>query len=353
MILTEYELQKTLNPKLWSGTQLKPKLHAAFMKIANHFYDFLEINVPIQDVILIGSNANYNWTNHSDVDLHVVINFAEIGDNRHLVENYLHAKKSLWNNNYPLEYRGLPIELYAQDSNDNLHSTVGIYSIQNEKWIQKPSYQNISIDNEAISQKAQPYEYEIDKLKSNDPALTTKIKNILQRLKKLRQSGLEVQGEFALENLAFKYLRNKGYIARLKDLLHTDTLGQLQIENITNAPLHTNILEDLALHITKQQILDDSGWQRVSDSLHAITDPTGQWSHPGRCTIIPSGNITMQRVPHRVLGIDDTGHMQLMQPEQQYTYPGGKVLEIPHTPQWQTMIMQLMNKLRNGGAYGK
>lgn len=353
MILQEYELQKTLNPKLWDGTALKPKLHSAFMKIANHFYEFLEIDAPIIDVILIGSSANYNWTKYSDIDLHVVINYAKIGDNRHLVENYLFAKKSLWNTNYPLTYRGMNIELYAQDSNEDFHSTVGIYSIKSQRWLHQPSYQTLSIDNEAIQQKAQPYEYEIDKLKPSDPALDIKIRKILERLRKMRQSGLDANGEFALENLAFKQLRNKGYIARLKDLLQKDTMNQLQVENITNAPLHTKILEDLAMHITKQRVLDDSSWNTVATGLQAIADPMGQWNHPGKCTIIPSGNITMKNVPHRVLGIDDTGHMQLMQPEQQYTYPGGKVLEIPHTPQWQTMIMQLMNKLRNGNQYAK
>ena len=77
----------------------------------------------------------------------------------------------------------------------------------------------------------------------------------------------------------------------------------------------------------------------------------GQWEHPGRCTMIPSNQITMKAVPHQVLGIDDTGHMQLMKPEQSYTFPGTQVFEIPRTAQWQTMIMKLVNKIRNGARY--
>jgi hypothetical protein len=61
----------------------------------------------------------------------------------------------------------------------------------------------------------------------------------------------------------------------------------------------------------------------------------------------------MKQVPHQVLGIDDTGHMQLMKPEQSYTFPGTMVFEIPRTPQWQTMMIQLVNKVRNGGRYAK
>ncbi len=77
----------------------------------------------------------------------------------------------------------------------------------------------------------------------------------------------------------------------------------------------------------------------------------GQWKHPGRCTMIPSNQITMKRVPYDVLGIDDMGHMKLMKPEQSYTFPGSKVFEIPRTPQWQTLMIQLVNKIRNGAQY--
>jgi hypothetical protein len=59
----------------------------------------------------------------------------------------------------------------------------------------------------------------------------------------------------------------------------------------------------------------------------------------------------MQSVAHPVLGIDNTGHMQMMQPEQQYQFPGKLVFEIPHTAQWQTMIMQLQNAVKNGTRY--
>ena len=33
----------------------------------------------------------------------------------------------------------------------------------------------------------------------------------------MRQCGLEKEGEFSIENLAYKFLRNKGYIKKLWD----------------------------------------------------------------------------------------------------------------------------------------
>jgi hypothetical protein len=116
-----------------------PSWTKSLFVLQKRFYDFLDINVPILDIILIGSNANYNWTEHSDIDLHVVIDYQAVNKNLHLVKNYMLAKKSIWNTNYPLTYQGMAIELYAQDWNEELHSTVGQYSLEKGKWIKQPS----------------------------------------------------------------------------------------------------------------------------------------------------------------------------------------------------------------------
>lgn len=345
-MLNEYETQHHLNPKLWTTDQcLSKKLQLGFMKIATAFHDSLEIDAPILDVILIGSNANYNWTEHSDIDLHVVVNYLNVGNNLYLVQQYLQAKKSIWNSKYPLKYKGMNIELYAQDSNESLHGSVGIFSVMKNKWIRKPDANTISIDDDLIQQKAQPYEYEIENIDESDPNAETKIKRILVKLRNLRQAGLDAAGEYSIENLAFKYLRNKGLIDRIKEMLHHITSNQLIIdENVTDA---------LAQHVNKERVLTETEWNMIIKKTGGVSDSRGQWKHPGRCTMIPSNQITMQQVPYKVLGIDDTGHMQLMHPEQSYTYPGTRVFEIPHTPQWQTVMMQLINKIRNGSKYVK
>jgi len=345
-MLNEYETHNQLNPLLWTDDQCLPKkLRTGFLKIANSFYDFLEIDAPVIDIILIGSNANYNWTEFSDIDLHVVINYLNVGSNLYLVEKYLQAKKSIWNSKYPLTFKGLNIELYAQDSNQDLHGSVGIYSIMKGKWLRKPNADLISVDDDLIQQKAQPYEYEINKISETDPEAEMKIKRILVKLRNLRKAGLDSAGEYSVENLAFKYLRNKGLIDRLKEML--------QRLNMNNLIIDESVLNSLAQHITQEKPLTESDWNNIIQHTGGIEDARGQWDHPGRCTMIPGNSITMRNVPFKVLGIDDTGHMQLMHPEQEYTYPGSKVFEIPHTAQWQTVIMQLLNKIQNGSNYAK
>lgn len=344
-MLHEYETQSTLNPKLWDDTRLKPKLDKKFIRIAKAFYDFLEIDAPILDILLIGSNANYNWTEHSDIDLHVVIDYQSINKNLHLVKNYMMAKKSLWNANYPLTYQGMAIELYAQDWNDKLHSTVGQYSLAKGKWIKQPSADTVSIDDDIIDEKARPLEYQIDALEPTDPKLRVKIENILLHLRRMRQTGLEAEGEYSVENLAYKKLRNSGHLERLKELLRTSTMTSLAVENAAHSNKPESYVEMLANHVAKKRIMTETEWQTVMKKTDAVEDAMGQWKHPGRCTMIPSNNITMQRVAYPVLGIDDTGHSIIMRPEQQYTYPGKRVFEIPMNGQQQTLLMQMRNAL--------
>jgi len=345
-MLHEYQTHNELNPKLWTSDQTMPdKVRSGFLKIANEFYKFLEIDASIIDIVLIGSNANYNWTDNSDIDIHIIVNYLEIGSNLFLVENYLRAKKSIWSSKYPLKFKGMDIELYAQDSNQDLHGSVGIFSLMKNKWIQKPNADVISIDDDLIQQKAQPYVHEIEQLSMQDPNINKKIKRLLIKLQNLRKTGLDAAGEYSIENLAFKYLRNKGLVDRLKEMLQQSSMSQMIMDE--------SVLESLAQHVTKQRVLSETEWNMIIKKTGGVSDSQGQWKHPGRCTMIPGNQITMQRVPYKVLGIDDTGHMQLMHPEQSYTYPGTRVFEIPHTPQWQTVMMQLLNKIRNGSKYVK
>ena len=57
----------------------------------------------------------------------------------------------------------------------------------------------------------------------------------------------------------------------------------------------------------------------------------GQWDFPGQPTIVPSptGQITMQGVPYPVMGVDETGHAQMMMPGGEYLFPGNYVYEHP------------------------
>lgn len=66
-----------------------------------------------------------------------------------------------------------------------------------------------------------------------------------------------------------------------------------------------------------------------------IYDPRGQWDHPGSITKIPGNRITMSNVPYPVLGIDNLGNQQMMQPGMEYIFPGAtSVTEYPKVKGW-------------------
>ena len=81
--------KKELNPKFWSGETFDPTIRAKLLSIAEDFSDALRIEVPIDDIQLTGSLANYNWTEKSDLDVHVLIDFKKIDRNEELVKKAL------------------------------------------------------------------------------------------------------------------------------------------------------------------------------------------------------------------------------------------------------------------------
>jgi hypothetical protein len=58
-----------------------------------------------------------------------------------------------------------------------------------------------------------------------------------------------------------------------------------------------------------------------------IKDPEGQYKYPGVPTRIASDNITMQGVPFPVLGVDNLGNQQMMQPGAEYVFPGADYVD--------------------------
>tara|TARA_Y100001972_G_scaffold108817_1_gene139139 strand:- start:58 stop:615 length:558 start_codon:yes stop_codon:yes gene_type:complete len=185
-------------------------------------------------------------------------------------------------------------------------------------------------------------------MKQGDMDLLPRIERLKSRLKQMRQTGLEAEGEYSVENLAFKKLRNTGHLERLSQLAKTETMSQLQMENHSDDDKTDKIVGNLALHINKKKKMDKRDWNIVMKHLDAVEDQRGQWDHPNRCTMIPGNQITMQNVSYPVLGIDDTGYKQVMNPEQNYTYPGTRVFEIPITPKFKLLLSKLNNYIKMG-----
>ena len=127
-----------LNPKLWDRREhLIPEIKEQLMTIAEDFAQFLGVkNLDIKDVTVSGSNAAYSYTPHSDIDLHLVVEFPQ-SENYDIFRELVDAKKSIYNKEHDIKIKGIPVELYVQASDEEHHSQ-GIYSLIQNDWQQIP-----------------------------------------------------------------------------------------------------------------------------------------------------------------------------------------------------------------------
>ncbi len=137
----------TLNPNIWDNLELKPEIKEKLLQIGKDFYTDTETDAPLKDVLFVGSLANYNWSDTSDFDVHVVIDFKDVDENVELVEKLVNALKSKWNDEHDIHLKGHNVEVYIQDVTKENRST-GVYSLMQDKWLSEPQKENIEIDKE-------------------------------------------------------------------------------------------------------------------------------------------------------------------------------------------------------------
>lgn len=225
-----FDYHRDLNPALWNRNILRSEVEEKLKKIANMFIEFLEVpDLDIVDVILTGSNANYNWTGFSDIDLHIVVSMENFQAKCPiLVGEYFQAKKKIWNDTHDINIRGFNVELYVQDAVEE-HTSSGVYSLLNSEWRIRPEYNKPSIDSNAVRAKAADIMNQIDEIEDEGCIDIESINKLKEKIRNMRKSGLQKSGEFSVENLAFKTLRNNGYLEKLSDCQTIATDNQLSL----------------------------------------------------------------------------------------------------------------------------
>lgn len=221
--LATFEMQPQLQQKIWDGDEkIHPGVKAALMDIVDEFIERLDLDAEIKDIIMTGSLANYNWSKFSDIDLHIIVDFKEVNDNEELVRRFFDAVRSNWNKTHDIKVKGHEVELYVQDENEP-HVSTGVYSLKDDKWLVKPNKVKPFIDKKTAKKKAADIEREVDKVASilydgNHEAALDKAAYLKEKIKTMRQAGLEKAGVFSPENLAFKMLRRSEALSKLHDV---------------------------------------------------------------------------------------------------------------------------------------
>jgi hypothetical protein len=215
-----------LNPLLWEGEQLKLEVRIKLLEIAKHFIEFIDIDeLDLTDITISGSNAAYGYSDTSDIDLHLIANIPK--EHPELVELF-DAKKNQYNFNYNIKIHNIDVELYVQDAAQE-HVSAGVYSVLDDKWLTEPTYNKPEINDREVQAKARNYSSRINKaLRSNN---IDQVNKVLDEIKKLRKDGLDRGGEYSVENLAFKLIRARGKIDKLRKYQSKLESELLSLEN--------------------------------------------------------------------------------------------------------------------------
>jgi len=225
---------QNLNKALWTDDKLNPEVKERLLEIAQQFINKTQgADAEIKDITFTGSLANYNYSMLSDIDLHILIDFKELNDDIDLVKDYFNAVKALWNYLHDIKIKGYEVEVYVQDAGlmgppelsqaREEHISSGVYSLLKNEWLKIPLKNKDEIDDESIIKKADSLSDQIDRAlelmeKEKYKEAYDRAMRLRNKIKKFRKAGLESGGEYSVENLAFKTLRNNGYLGKLSHL---------------------------------------------------------------------------------------------------------------------------------------
>lgn len=225
------ERHETLNSKLFDeNNKLKEEVREALLNVKDEFLkDLSENKIPLRviDIWLVGSNASFNYTDKSDIDLHIIANLDDVCEDTCLLQILYNYVKASFNKRHDISIKGLPVEVYIQDVNSNSVSN-GIYSLQEDEWIkfpeQLPEYETDTTKLVGLQDLLRIYN-------TLDRTNIEQIKSLIDYAYIIRQKGL-VEGEFSDGNLSFKEFRNLGYLDELKDLVAELRSKELSLESL-------------------------------------------------------------------------------------------------------------------------
>jgi hypothetical protein len=246
-VLDSFRIKDSLNPEIWLNKKLTPKVRTTLLQLAKDFFKEIEVplDIEIKDIIFTGSLANYNWSKFSDIDLHIVIDFKDLESDPKMVEEFFYAQKTIWNQKHNVTIFDYPTELYVQDINHKLVATA-VYSVLRNEWIKEPSEQSFKLDKKSIQHKANDFIKQLKDIRNKYKKeeyidVIDKVTHIKNKIKQMRNAGLEKGGEFSIENLVFKTLRRTEFM----DILDSFKAKAYDKLLSVNETLNENIMKDL------------------------------------------------------------------------------------------------------------
>ena len=252
-IIESVELHDTLNPKIWVGYELRNEVKEKLNEIVDKFIlELHENDIPVKvlDARLVGSNASFNYTKNSDLDIHIIANFEDTSCDIPVLNLLYNFFKKNFNDKYDISIHGVPVELYVEDMNSSAVSN-GVYSLFKDEWIKMP--EPIEIPDIDITDEFTVYEDKYNKVIENNNAEMAS--DLVDELYLLRKDSISTDGEYGVGNLVFKEFRNRGYLDNLKQLMVDETSKELSLEHLNESKADEQKLIDFVGEETAKQYL--------------------------------------------------------------------------------------------------
>lgn len=267
--LTEaIEKHDSLNNKLFTKDEiLKETVRKKMLEIVDEFLANLaeqNIEINVDDVLFLGSNASYNYTKDSDIDLHIMTNTKNVQYSTEIADALYSAYRTIFNKNLDISIYDIPLELYVETEKTPKNNSNGVYSIKKDKWIKKPTPEEIpDYDKDALDKLVSKWEVKckslLDKINTNKVQDEKQVVKLIEDIyEKLRKTGV-AKSEYAIENLAFKELRNKGYLDKLKTSKHELISKRLSLEEELDKQTRIDVYNQITLAAGTPPIIQDNG----------------------------------------------------------------------------------------------
>lgn len=270
MILQDsFEIHNTLNPKIWGrDNRLLPEVEEKIKETVDLFVTSVDLPLRIVDVHIVGSNASYNYTQFSDLDVHIVVNYSKMDAPQQLVEILMNALRAQFNSKHDITIRGIKLELFVEDVRSGVQSN-GIYSVFTKRWIKFPK-KLVNVPEIDVSEDLEKWIQKIDRVIDREDK--DEVASTIDKLYLIRKNSIAKDGEYGYGNQLFKEIRSSGKLQELKDLLSKLESDYLSLENYKN-------------NLTEEIIMNDEEVS-VKDILNQQTEPEDAINEKSRMSLL-------------------------------------------------------------------
>ena len=228
--MREIQYHKTLNSKIWlPDNTMNPLVRRTIVAIAADFIDYMHAigfqitRKDILDVVIYGSNANYFYDKHSDIDIYILANLDEIQEKYKEIDFFTLYKSLLhtWSRQFQLHIRGLNIDLSLENVSKPKHGpgwwrSGPAYSIIYNRWI----HELVRLDKKTLREYRQKARQRVHEVLCQARELVVsngRLDEFVHLQQKLRDDAMRANCPQPLvpETMAYKMLRGSGLFWRL------------------------------------------------------------------------------------------------------------------------------------------